>query len=260
MSFTCDICFNDFNEGNRCPRILSCGHTFCHGCIQKLIEEKSTCPKCSGKIEYEEAIKALVNFFVLQCVTKSEMSESQDESQEGASGSFVVELKKSSSEASLPYEGHCLDHTLPNHFMCMKCNVLICGTCAMLSHMECKPVKVSEALDRTKTSNLSKLKKLMAFYSKKRSKNEEDLIEMKDSLKKLQEKIEKKTVEINEEESILERLSKLLKETEGSNQILEILKAEAKMKLIPNWMFDLIKSEKGFCKVNPMAFLKKVSK
>lgn len=49
----CNICFEHFNDQNRCPFNLNCGHTFCKECIIKIISklEKNTnctldCPNC----------------------------------------------------------------------------------------------------------------------------------------------------------------------------------------------------------------------
>ena len=32
----CSICFEKYNKKDKLPRILSCGHTFCTSCIQKI--------------------------------------------------------------------------------------------------------------------------------------------------------------------------------------------------------------------------------
>ncbi|XP_042887229.1 uncharacterized protein LOC122264409 [Penaeus japonicus] len=43
----CRICFNDFDEGERRPRNLPCGHTFCTLCIAGTFRvNRFTCPSC----------------------------------------------------------------------------------------------------------------------------------------------------------------------------------------------------------------------
>ena len=39
----CSVCLENFQT----PKLLSCMHTFCEGCIEKLIENQAiTCPEC----------------------------------------------------------------------------------------------------------------------------------------------------------------------------------------------------------------------
>ena len=32
----CSVCFNPFDDQNICPRNLSCGHSFCTSCLERL--------------------------------------------------------------------------------------------------------------------------------------------------------------------------------------------------------------------------------
>ncbi|VDB90268.1 unnamed protein product [Peniophora sp. CBMAI 1063] len=48
LRYTCDICSNDWSDTEPL-RSLSCGHTFCHPCIQRHLEHDSPrafCPTC----------------------------------------------------------------------------------------------------------------------------------------------------------------------------------------------------------------------
>jgi len=47
VNFMCPICFELLSE----PYMTKCGHTFCHTCLQKTIENTPRCPKCSFTIE-----------------------------------------------------------------------------------------------------------------------------------------------------------------------------------------------------------------
>ena len=33
----CSVCFHPFDDQNICPRNLSCGHSFCTGCLERLL-------------------------------------------------------------------------------------------------------------------------------------------------------------------------------------------------------------------------------
>ncbi|ESO89833.1 hypothetical protein LOTGIDRAFT_145824, partial [Lottia gigantea] len=49
----CSICFENFKT----PKILPCGHTFCIGCIQRLICDKTEtfpCPICQQDVKIPE--------------------------------------------------------------------------------------------------------------------------------------------------------------------------------------------------------------
>ena len=61
----CEICYFKFDESDNCPRMLQCGHTYCHECIGKIIEQNSICPKCNKKIKANQAHHVPKNFYVL---------------------------------------------------------------------------------------------------------------------------------------------------------------------------------------------------
>lgn len=53
---SCCICFEPYAK----PTILPCLHIFCHGCITKWVQNKSTCPLCKRKTEVSD-LKLLVD-------------------------------------------------------------------------------------------------------------------------------------------------------------------------------------------------------
>jgi hypothetical protein len=47
MLICCSICMETYNDSDRTPRVLSCGHSFCQETIQQLVKsDKVQCPKC----------------------------------------------------------------------------------------------------------------------------------------------------------------------------------------------------------------------
>ena len=46
----CSICYEGYNDEKKCPRLLSCGHSFCSSCLERLLHGNSIyCPKCRQK-------------------------------------------------------------------------------------------------------------------------------------------------------------------------------------------------------------------
>ena len=54
-AYCCPSCFEVFNEKDKIPRNLPCGHTYCEGCLIKIREVKAgiECPICRKKLPRE---------------------------------------------------------------------------------------------------------------------------------------------------------------------------------------------------------------
>lgn len=69
----CPNCQSDFNPTNNIPRILVfCGHTFCHSCIEQLIEHDETsnkwsieCPECKVVNQVGDGVNSFPKNLVL---------------------------------------------------------------------------------------------------------------------------------------------------------------------------------------------------
>ena len=294
MELTCDICFNLFGKDLRCPRMLTCGHTFCHNFIDKFIQTESPCPKCNGKIEQKEVSQVSVNFFVVSMLEK-EVKPPKEETEKLVLGATAKEFE--TKKDHLPYEGHCMDHSAPNHFMCMKCWKLLCGTCIFINHQDCETVKISDALPRVQGDKTADIEVQIQLLQQSNHLREEYIKKLNNSLKDLKESTNKVESNLKEEtklkkegQDLLRNLKNLKDEMASSDKIFEILKAEEKGKeLVKNiqifkeqeilnvttWMgkeskvslggvsksniFDFLKdSPVRFCRVNPKLFLEKV--
>uniref|UniRef100_A0A1B6JH28 RING-type domain-containing protein n=1 Tax=Homalodisca liturata TaxID=320908 RepID=A0A1B6JH28_9HEMI len=62
--FLCPICFELIDEAY----ITRCGHTFCHECISKSLENSGRCPKCSFALSGQDHI--IPNFILNELVSK----------------------------------------------------------------------------------------------------------------------------------------------------------------------------------------------
>ena len=68
MEVTCPICYDHYNDKDKIPRILSCGHTFCQNCLMDLRTSNIlTCPTC--RTYFSPDVKQLIkNFTILDCL------------------------------------------------------------------------------------------------------------------------------------------------------------------------------------------------
>ena len=46
---SCVLCDQNYSE-KHLPRVLQCGHCFCHICLHKSIRQELNCPECDGPI------------------------------------------------------------------------------------------------------------------------------------------------------------------------------------------------------------------
>ncbi|XP_026290757.1 RING finger protein 225-like [Frankliniella occidentalis] len=59
--YICDICIEQFDLGERLPKVLACGHTLCLSCVRRLPDRR--CPTC--RREFDSPPEALPNTFAL---------------------------------------------------------------------------------------------------------------------------------------------------------------------------------------------------
>jgi len=69
-SLSCTVCCEKFNEEQHCPRLLSCGHTFCTGCLEQLFPRSASgsvviCPSCRREMPVLAGAKGLPKNFAL---------------------------------------------------------------------------------------------------------------------------------------------------------------------------------------------------
>ena len=68
MDINCPICYDTYNDKDKIPRILLCGHTFCQICLMDLRTSNIlTCPTCRKFFSPE--VKSLIrNFTILDYI------------------------------------------------------------------------------------------------------------------------------------------------------------------------------------------------
>ena len=62
----CSICSEHYDHENRFPRLLSCGHTFCSSCLEKLLKNNSiSCPDCRKTTSVPTGVAGLTKNYAL---------------------------------------------------------------------------------------------------------------------------------------------------------------------------------------------------
>ena len=69
----CSICYEHYNDQSKCPRLLSCGHSFCSRCLERLLRGSTIdCPKCRNPVAVPSGVHGLSkNFALLDIVNET---------------------------------------------------------------------------------------------------------------------------------------------------------------------------------------------
>lgn len=67
----CDVCFEPYDDVNRVPLVLSCGHTFCSPCLLDLQGRSSALECPSDRVREPRSVATLPrNFALLETIEK----------------------------------------------------------------------------------------------------------------------------------------------------------------------------------------------
>ena len=108
----CSICLEGYNDKDKCPRMLSCGHSFCSSCLERFLHGNTIrCPTCRNPIAVPTGVTGLsINFALLNIV------DNQPKQPAGNTGSQVCEP---------------CDKKHPATFCCLDCKENMCETAAL---------------------------------------------------------------------------------------------------------------------------------
>lgn len=148
----CDVCFHQFNEENKQPRTLSCGHTLCTICITDGITSgQLTCPFCREVHSVSAATDIAINFTLQKVVRSFKVS-----------GITPLETSKEKTLGLEPeiHAGICTGHGSYRLFWCSKCQIWICHICTVVDHPSstCSVISIKQALKDVKDEELKLVK------------------------------------------------------------------------------------------------------
>ena len=58
----CPVCFDRYDQSSKCPRMLNCGHTFCHSCLERILQNSKLCSTCNKKITFNNVGDVPINY------------------------------------------------------------------------------------------------------------------------------------------------------------------------------------------------------
>lgn len=84
---SCSVCENRYNEQERCPLLLECGHAYCKDCLFKMFSASTDttlpCPRCRHVSVVGNSVQSLrKNFAVLALIQEDDDEDEDDEDAE----------------------------------------------------------------------------------------------------------------------------------------------------------------------------------
>ncbi|XP_030849863.1 tripartite motif-containing protein 2-like [Strongylocentrotus purpuratus] len=119
----CPVCLSLFKE----PKILTCSHTFCKGCLEKLLEShrKLLCPTCREETSVPGGdLSRLHSNITVRSLVEDVETQGQvctNSNQENAS----LQIKWNKCRKHPYYDEECF---------CLNCNTYVCCKCGLLEH------------------------------------------------------------------------------------------------------------------------------
>ncbi|KAL4587183.1 hypothetical protein LXL04_000050 [Taraxacum kok-saghyz] len=92
----CTVCQTRYNEEDRCPLLLECGHGFCKECLSRMFSSASSdttlsCPRCRQVCVVGNSVHALrKNYAILGLISSASNSDFTDEDEDDEDDGLVV--------------------------------------------------------------------------------------------------------------------------------------------------------------------------
>ena len=113
----CSICIEGYNDKEKCPRMLSCGHSFCSRCLERLLRGNTiNCPKCRNPVAVPSGVHGLSRNFALLDIVNEKTPKQHAENTSHTS----------------THECEACDEKHPATFCCLVCKENMCNTAAQI--------------------------------------------------------------------------------------------------------------------------------
>ncbi|CAL4237629.1 unnamed protein product, partial [Meganyctiphanes norvegica] len=189
----CEICCNRYDDANRRPKVLICGHTFCSTCMGKEITKgKSTCPTCRipynatsvNDFRFNVIVERLIRNMPEKLIVSTNSPDSEDEDKEDEfSGGPCSKHRKSFV-----------------YFFCQTHSLEVCRECTVINHpvTSCKIISLEDDIKMKKDETVSQANS--------------DVRDMKDTISALSELVKEKDEIISKQEIKIQECMKTIED------------------------------------------------
>ena len=130
---SCSLCFEQYDNGTRAPKVLPCQHTFCYLCLVRYTESSHErglpCPTCKRRANVDEnGIQTLPNNLTIVSLIgrMARMSVAEDKSRD----------QQSKQENRTDEKAFCKQHNKNAENICLTCNIVLCSKCIVVMARE----------------------------------------------------------------------------------------------------------------------------
>lgn len=140
----CEVCDNPFNDSDKKPRNLLCGHAFCTQCVKCVIKHKALkCPKCRKPMHDVKLEDLPVNYPILSAIEARAEASTSSSTAQGSPHQKSSTRTPTESQNQInihtekrwsPHGGRCLDVNAGITFHCATCQLWLCEDCGKIDH------------------------------------------------------------------------------------------------------------------------------
>lgn len=155
-----------YDEDNRRPRSMGCGHTFCSCCTAEMIDPLKglSCPTCRTVHDVNQLAQIPVNYSLIEILKLLELSEDSSDIRPKEEAENFPPPSAPSPE-NLPGD-RCEDHHQSWQYRCVPCNQWMCRDCMVIEHLDrgCRVISSKQALEEMMEQSNSEAKDRLSYY------------------------------------------------------------------------------------------------